>query len=257
MAKPGTVFLMYHELALPGRRLCQDEPGYTRFALSESDFRSQMHRLARDGWHAKSVSQAIQSFEAKDVCVTFDDGCETDLITAAPILKALGFAATFYITVGFLGHPGYMTEAQVRDLSTLGFEIGCHSLTHPYLPDLNNVRLREETAGAKGRLEQITGVAGEHFSCPGGRFDRRVIAAVKAAGFRTMATSQTGLNSARTDLFQLNRVTILSGANNESVIDACSGRGFIERRLKEMTRETLQRVLGNSAYDSLRGRILR
>ena len=95
------------------------------------------------------MSQAIQSLYdkaadgrspvGKTVCITFDDGCETDLLAAAPILKEFGFGATFYITVGFLGKPGYLSEAQVRNLSALGFEIGCHSLTHPYLPTLTIV----------------------------------------------------------------------------------------------------------------------
>ena len=33
------VFLMYHELEMPGRALCQREPGYTRYVLPLDDFR--------------------------------------------------------------------------------------------------------------------------------------------------------------------------------------------------------------------------
>ena len=68
---------------------------------------------------------------------------------AAPILQEFGFGATFYITVGFLGKPGYLSEAQVRNLSSLGFEIGCHSLTHPYLTDLDDSFLHDETVRSK------------------------------------------------------------------------------------------------------------
>ncbi|HEY3973286.1 MAG TPA: polysaccharide deacetylase family protein [Candidatus Sulfotelmatobacter sp.] len=256
MAKNGTVFFMYHELAVPGRRLCHAEPGYTRYALSDADFRSHIARLAREGWQAKNVTQALQSFAIKDVCLTFDDGCETDLISAAPVLQQFGFGATFYITVEFLGKPGYMTEAQVRDLAAVGFEIGCHSLTHPYLPDIDDARLREETAGAKERLQQIAGVPVEHFSCPGGRWDRRVLAAVKAAPFRTMATSRTGMNFASTDPLHLNRVAVLSGTSEEVFIEQCRGRGLLKTKLKESAREAARSVLGNSNYDSLRGYIL-
>ena len=35
--------------------------------------------------------------------ITFDDGCETDLLVAAPILRQAGFNATFFITWGRLG----------------------------------------------------------------------------------------------------------------------------------------------------------
>lgn len=247
---------MYHELALPNRATCHREPGYTRYVVSASDFAGQMDHLKRGGWHAKNVSQALQSFDGKSVCVTFDDGCETDLLSAAPFLKELGFGATSYVTVGFLGQPGYLSESQVRSLSTLGVEIGCHSQTHPYLPDVDDARLHDEIAGAKDRLEQIAGVPVEHFSCPGGRWDRRVVAAVKAAKFRSMATSRTGLNFAATDPFELARVVVSQGASEESIVQACSGRGLLGTQLREKARESVQRVLGNSTYDSLRAFLL-
>jgi peptidoglycan/xylan/chitin deacetylase (PgdA/CDA1 family) len=256
MAEQGTAFFMYHELSLPNRALCHREPGYTRYVVTASDFRSHMEDLAHQGWRATDVSHAIQSFDGKTVCVTFDDGCETDLLAAAPILKEFRFGATFYITVGFLGNPGYLSEAQVRNLSALGFEIGCHSLTHPYLPDIDDHRLHDETAGAKDRLEQITGSPVQHFSCPGGRWDQRVIEAVKTAKFRTMATSRTGMNFASTDPLRLARIAVLNGTSVEKFQRACHGQGLFRTQLKERARETAMRVLGNSTYDSLRGLIL-
>jgi peptidoglycan/xylan/chitin deacetylase (PgdA/CDA1 family) len=256
MAEPGTVFLMYHELALPNRALCHREPGYTRYVVPASDFRIHIERLAHEGWRGTNVTRTMQTFDGKGVCITFDDGCETDLLSAAPILKTFGFGATFYTTCGFLGQAGYMSEAQVRDLAALGFEIGCHSRTHAYLTDIDDTQLRDETAGAKNRLEQITGLQVEHFSCPGGRWDERVIEAVKAAGFRTMATSRTGVNFASTNPFTLNRVSVLSGTNVDAVMKECRGQGLFGTRLKEKAREAARRVLGNSTYDSLRNLIL-
>src|SRR5713101_9154349 len=76
---------------------------------------------------------------------------------AAPALKDTRNNATFYVTVGFLGKRGYMSPAQLRELGALGFEIGCHSMTHPYLSDLSDDKLHQEIAIAKIKLEQITG----------------------------------------------------------------------------------------------------
>jgi len=257
MATPSTAFLMYHELRLPGRIMCQSEPGYVRYVVPASDFRNQMERLASEGWRGQNVTQAIESFGDKSVCITFDDGCETDLISAAPVLKELGFVATSYITVEFLGKPGYMSQTQVRELHALGFEIGCHSLTHPYLTDVDDNRLHEETAGAKDMLEQIAGVRVDHFSCPGGRWDARVMRAVKLASFRTMVTSRTGVNSSTTDPFALTRVTMLNGTKSDDLMRYCQGRGLLRTQLKEKARDAAKRVLGNSIYDSLRGLIVR
>jgi peptidoglycan/xylan/chitin deacetylase (PgdA/CDA1 family) len=256
MAATGTAFLMYHELSLPGRSACLPEPGYTRYVVSASNFAEQMKRIAREGWQGRNVSQALQSFDGKSVCITFDDGCETDLLSAAPVLRELGFGATSYITVNFLNKPGYMTHTQVRELQALGIEIGCHSLSHPYLTDLGDTQLRDETAGAKERLEQIAGVPVEHYSCPGGRWDARVANTVKQAGFRSMATSTTGLNTATTDLFALNRVAILDGISSDRVLRVCRGQAILLTQLKEKTRAATRRILGNQGYDAIRSLIL-
>jgi peptidoglycan/xylan/chitin deacetylase (PgdA/CDA1 family) len=257
MATRSTAFLMYHELGLPGRAMCHSEPGYARYVVPASDFRAHMERLAREGWRGLNVTQAIESFGDKSVCITFDDGCETDLISAAPVLKELGFTATSYITVEFLGKPGYMSHAQIRELHAAGFEIGCHSLTHPYLTDLSDSRLRDETAGAKERLEQLAGIRVDHFSCPGGRWDARVTLAVKQANFRTMATSRAGLNLATTDPFALTRVTMLNGTNSAELLGYCQGQGLLRTQLKERARDAAKIVLGNTLYDSLRALIVR
>ena len=256
MAQSGTVFLMYHELALPGRALCNSEPGYTRYVVPAFEFRKQMEMLAHENWRGKNVTQAIQSFADKSVCITFDDGTESDVLCAAPLLKNVGFNATFYITVGFLGRPGYLSESQLRDLSSRGFEIGCHSLTHPYLTDVEDSRLHAETKEAKDRLEQIICLPVDHFSCPGGRWNQRVLEAVKAAEFKTMATSRPGLNFASTDTFALARIAVLESTTMDGLIRACRGQGILRAQFEEKARNTLKSALGNSTYESLRALIL-
>ena len=182
MAEPGTVFLMYHELELAGRPLCQSEPGYVRYILPEPSFRSQVVWLAQGQWRGLSVSEALEYPSAKSVAITFDDGSETDLICAAPILKESGFRATFYVTAGFVGKRGYLSPAQLRELQENGFEIGCHSMTHAYLDDLDAAALRREIVDAGKKLEQMIGEKVQHFSCPGGRFDERSLKLAREAG---------------------------------------------------------------------------
>jgi peptidoglycan/xylan/chitin deacetylase (PgdA/CDA1 family) len=248
---------MYHELGLPGRTTCRPGPGYLRYVISESDFRQQMKLLAAAGWRGQDVTQSIASFDPKTVCITFDDGCETDLISAALLLNELGFRATSYITVEYLNQRGYLSHAQVRELHAAGFEIACHSLTHPYLTDINDNQLRDETAGAKDKLEQIAGTRVDHFSCPGGSWNARVQRAVKQAGFRTMATSHTGVNFSTTDPFSLTRIAILNGMSSNAVFRMCQGKGLVGIQMKERAREAVKQVLGNRVYGSLRGLIVR
>src|SRR6195256_5382089 len=209
MSSSRIVFLMYHELEIDGRKLCQAEPGYVRYILPLETFRRRMGWIKESGWRGLNVGEALRYPAEPGVCITFDDGCETDLIAAAPVLREFGARATFYLTAGFLGTPGYLTADQVRQLDSLGFEIGCHSMTHPYLSDLSDAELGREIVDAKLHIERILGHAIEHFSCPGGRYDERTLATARRAGFRTVANSRFHANSSSTSPYELGRVAIL------------------------------------------------
>ncbi len=257
MAPASIVFLMYHELELPGRPLCRSEAGYVRYVLPQSAFRSQMRWLRQNGWRGLSVSQALHYPEGQSVAFTLDDGSETDLLTAAPILKANGFNATFYITAGFIGGHGYLSAEQLRELSALGFEIGCHSMTHPYLNGLEKSRLRHEIADAGKKLEDIIGRRVEHFSCPGGRYDANALAVAKEAGYRSVATSQVRANSPATDPFALGRVAIVHDFDDALFQRICTGEALPRIRFLQSVRATARSLLGNRIYDRFRARLLR
>ena len=257
MANTGNVvFLMYHELELPGRALCQSESGYVRYVLPVSDFQAQLQWLKRSGWRGVSVGEALLFENGPTVAITFDDGCETDLITAAPLLQELGFGATFYVTSGFLGKPGYMTQGQLQDLSTMGFEIGCHSMSHPYLTDLDEQGLQREIVGAKLQLEHLLGKTVDHFSCPGGRHDSRVAETARRAGYLSVATSRTRANSVSTDRFALGRVAIMRGMSLEKYESICRGDGLWRMSAGVVLRNSVKQLVGNSVYDRLRATLL-
>ncbi len=257
MAAVSTMILMYHELELPGRDLCRLEPGYVRYVLSASEFESQMRSLHASGLRGLSVSSALQFADPRGIGLTFDDGSETDLLLAAPILNELSFGATFYITAGFLGTPGYLSPAQLRELSSGNFEIGCHSVTHAYLTDLDDDGLHREIVSAKLQLEQIIGQPVRHFSCPGGRFDRRAAQVAQHGGYHSMATSEPRKNSPSTDRFALGRLAVMRETEPQRFQQLCRGDGLWKARLATGTRNVAQSILGNRIYDRFRGAMLR
>lgn len=250
------VYLMYHELELPGRELCDSEPGYVRYIVRQDDFKKQVVWLKTNEWQGLSVTHALAENPSPAVVFTFDDGAETDLIAAASILRDAGFGATFYITTGFLGKRGYLSPAQVRELAELGFDIGCHSRTHPYLSDLPDSQMSSEIVEPKLQLEQITGRSCDHFSCPGGRYDMRVVKSAKEAGYHSLATSRALANTPTSDRFSLGRVAIMRNTSLADFQDICAARGLWKRRTSEQARNSVKRALGNAAYDRLRGVLL-
>lgn len=257
MAASHIVFLMYHELELTGRKLCQREPGYVRYVLTQESFRSQMQWMKDSGFRGLNVSEALRYPPEPSVAITFDDGCESDLIVAAPLLRAAGFHATFYVTAGFLGTPGYLNRDQLSELDAEGFEIGCHSMTHPYLTDLPDLELKREIVDAKLEIEQILGHAIEHFSCPAGRYDGRTLEMARGAGFRSVANSRFHSNSAATSRYELGRVALMRDVPLEEFSSTCQGRGLWKKRWQDRTRRSVQRLLGTHAYDQLRTALLR
>jgi peptidoglycan/xylan/chitin deacetylase (PgdA/CDA1 family) len=256
MSASHIVFLMYHELELAGRKLCQSEPGYVRYILPLEIFREQISWLKQSGWRGVSVGEALRYSGEPTVCITFDDGCETDLIAAAPVLREFGCNATFFLTAGFLGTPGYLNADQVRELHAQGFEIGCHSMTHPYLSDLTETELKREIVDAKLQIETILGRAIKHFSCPGGRYDQRALRMARQAGFASVANSQFYANSPSTNPYELGRVAMLRDLTLEEFDETCRGHGLWKKRLQNEARRSAQRVFGNRAYDRLRAVLL-
>jgi peptidoglycan/xylan/chitin deacetylase (PgdA/CDA1 family) len=97
--------------------------------------------------------------------------------------------AHFFITVGWIGQPGYMDWTQLRSLHESGHRIGAHGWTHTLLTRCTPVQLQKELGGARQALEDKLGSAVTCMSLPGGRYNRRVLAACQAAGYTEIFTS--------------------------------------------------------------------
>ena len=119
----------------------------------------------------------------KLVVLTFDDGNKSDLITVAPLLKKYGFGASFFITSGWLGSEQRLTWAGARQLQEQGFEIGCHTVSHPNLLPLTGEEIRRQIKGFDRACAENQIAKPVSFSYPGGHFDRRVLAILQDLGY--------------------------------------------------------------------------
>jgi len=255
------VFLMYHELQSMGLGLVDESPGYRRYVVSKEQFAKQLDIVSQKGFRGANVSRSLEALGSEDteqpfVCFTFDDGCASDLHVAAPLLGKISFSATFYVTVEHLGKPGYLSKTELQELNRLGFEIGSHSMTHRHLSDLDQKQIHSELVDSKQALEAIVGTAVDHFSCPGGRVNTLVIQMALEAGYKSVATSQLGINSSRTNPFALTRVAIKHDMNLKTFARICGGKGQFLMKSEDSILLTGKRILGNERYDRLRANIL-
>jgi peptidoglycan/xylan/chitin deacetylase (PgdA/CDA1 family) len=254
MGTPGVLYLMYHELEMERRGLCRSEAGYVRYVVRQAAFEHHLEAIRSNGLRGISVGEALncRKDQAGAVAITFDDGSESDLLAAAPALRGLGFNCTFYLVSGFLGRSGYLSAPQARELADLGFEVGCHSMTHLFLTDLQEPELRHEIVDAKRELEQVVGRSVKHFSCPGGRWNRRVAELAHKVGYESVACSQIGRNNLTSDRFRLARVPVYRDTSSAEIVRWCKGKGLLSKQAWQSFRSMAARAVGNSAYDRIR-----
>src|ERR1700674_1505661 len=147
MGFSSILYLMYHGLELHDRQSCLPAAADKRYVLPAEKLREQVAQLRAYGFDGISVGEALKrrANDTPAVAITFDDGCESDLTSAAPALEEVGFHATFYLVPSFLGHPGYLSSRQARELTERGFEVGCHSMTHRFLTEHDPAELQHRS----------------------------------------------------------------------------------------------------------------
>jgi peptidoglycan/xylan/chitin deacetylase (PgdA/CDA1 family) len=153
-----------------------------------------LDRGEADVWVSKKRFAALldAAAERNDVRITFDDGNVSDLEFALPALRARGLEATFFIVAGRIGTPGFVDASGVRQLAAAGMEIGSHGMRHRPWRHLDAMARDEELVRAKAVLEEVVDRPVTEAACPFGTYDRRVVAGLRAAGYRRVYTSDRG-----------------------------------------------------------------
>jgi len=195
------MILMYHHVcpakAVPAQQVPLE--GW-RYCIDPEDFRNQLQLLQREGWKFLSLAGYLQQLtdrplRSRIVTVTFDDGWRDNWDFAVPILRELQIPATIFVVSGAMcGVPDErrMTADQLSNLAASQIEVGAHTRTHPNLTTLSAQQLEQELAGSRRDLESVINRPVRTLAYPGGRFNKDVVAATKAAGFEA-ACSVIGL----------------------------------------------------------------
>ncbi|MEM1415024.1 MAG: polysaccharide deacetylase family protein [Myxococcota bacterium] len=112
---------------------------------------------------------------------------------------------------------GFMSPAQLRELVANGHEVGSHSVSHALLPQLDDDALARELEESKRLLEGHLDREVPGFCYPNGDHDRRVAAAVAAAGYTYAVTTSWGPNRTTTSPFRLHRCDVQSETSRSAL----------------------------------------
>ena len=253
--------LMYHglaERAVPSADLGTHDPLYV---VGPGSFEAQMELLRADGYVGLSLGDFLRgrAGDRMTAVITFDDGNRTDYLAALPILQKLGFTATFYITTGWIGRAGFLTEPDIRALAAAGMEIGSHGHTHRYFSDMGSGELEEELARSLSVLANVLGRRVTALSAPGGRLHPKLRSLASAAGVTSIATSRFAAFDPAGDPFSVPRVPIQSTTTLDAFrsMYRCERGYFLQNALRHGVLAAAKRALGNRRYERLRSRLIR
>jgi peptidoglycan/xylan/chitin deacetylase (PgdA/CDA1 family) len=175
---------MYHHILPPPHT----STGY--LYVSRQMFRKQMRVLYARGYHAVTLSQLFDFWRynrpipRKPIAITFDDGWRSVYTAAAPVLRKYRWPANINVIVSALDTNYGLSSRMIRTLIGRGWEIDCHTISHPELTRLSWSSLTAEIGGARRILRRRFHVPVELFCYPGGSYNATVIQAVRSAGFK-------------------------------------------------------------------------
>jgi peptidoglycan-N-acetylglucosamine deacetylase len=135
---------------------------------------------------SQKVSGQTTSIPPKTVVLTFDDAVKSQLTVVAPLLKQLGFQATFFITQRWMNdQSNFLTWEETAELYRMGFEIGNHSWTHSDFGKAENgVKLGEELQMVEKELARVGVPKPVSFAWCGNAFGPEAIEQLRRHGYK-------------------------------------------------------------------------
>jgi peptidoglycan/xylan/chitin deacetylase (PgdA/CDA1 family) len=212
--------LMYHQVS------SAVHTNFREYTVTTEAFIAQMKILKRLGFSPITMSELIgfkkkiNTLPAKPIIITFDDVLEDTVENTVPVLEHMGFNAVFYVPTEFVGRKSswmlsdvdvefqLIDWTRVRDLSSRGFEVGSHTMTHPHMNTISTEYSYRELEESRKILEENLNQEVRHMAYPFGAFDERIRAIVNDAGYYTACTTEPHIANTGDDMLTLPRLNM-------------------------------------------------
>jgi len=211
--KPHLLALVYHHV----------HPTQSNYlTITPETFEAHLESLTAAGYQGITASQLAACVASgtplpeRSVLITFDDAWRNQYDYAVPALEKHGFPATFFAYRSVIGGGGFMSQLQLNDLASRGFEIHSHSLRHDSLigevGPSDGAAFADAVAQLVQAREWAAGFFGSQrpaFAYPYGHYDEFTVPAVQQAGYSIAFTVDDGVNPLEAlDPFLLRRFTV-------------------------------------------------
>ena len=193
----------------------------SKLSVSPESFERQMRFLVDHHYNIVSLDELSDLIRSKNpipyktVAVTFDDGYENNYTNAYAVLRRYGIPASIFVVVNKIGEQGYLTWEEIKEMASNGIDIGSHTLSECYLPDIEDpVRLKNEIFESRSIIQaEIPGEASFIAYCSGG-FNERVRELVIEAGYKGACATNPGKDYPDDDIYAVKRLRISRTSDN-------------------------------------------
>jgi peptidoglycan/xylan/chitin deacetylase (PgdA/CDA1 family) len=202
----AAAILTYHSL---------DESG-SAISTPPALFRRQIETLLAQGTRFVPLEKSASGDQG--LALTFDDGFASFLDHALPVLERHALPATVFVVAGYCGRsndwlsqPSWVPRLPLmtwRDLESISgglIQLGCHTMTHPFLTQLATDEAEEEIVQAEREIEDRTGRGVASFAYPYGALSADIRGIVKRH-FAIGCGTRLALVEAGADPMELPRV---------------------------------------------------
>lgn len=178
-------------------------------AVTPQAFQRQIANLSRRGWQSTTFTDAVRRAPgSKTVVITFDDAFASVARYAEPVLSGYGFPATVFAPTDYVSHATPLAWTGVdqwldsphadeltpmawddlRRLTALGWEVGSHTRTHPFLTSLSDEEVLAELCDSREEGTEHLGQPITSLAYPYGAVNARIAAHAANAGYEGAAS---------------------------------------------------------------------
>jgi biofilm PGA synthesis lipoprotein PgaB len=163
-------------------------------------------------WH---YNQGSKQLAKPGFLISFDDGYK-DVLSTKDYFQSLGIKPIVFA----LAEPQKANRAELKtnrqflnfddlkELKLAGWEIGCHSATHPDFSKLTPVEIQKEIIDSKKLLESVLGFEVKYFAYPKGVYNEEILAAAQLAGYSLAFSMDDGWASPKGNPLAVPRVGV-------------------------------------------------
>jgi peptidoglycan/xylan/chitin deacetylase (PgdA/CDA1 family) len=199
----------YHHIRDWEKSDAEDDRAYI---VEPKDLEAQLEWLKEEGYTSVDTQQVYDYYAfgkplpLKPIMLSFDDNDDNQYENALPLLEKYGFKGVFFIMTVTIGQPNYMTEEQIKDLSTRGHDVQPHTWDHHLVTGYETQEEWDKQIGwPKETLEKIVGKETPFFAYPFGVYDSASAEKIKSYGYKAAFKLNEIMDDTTDPLFAIKR----------------------------------------------------